>query len=108
MQIRELATQKLFEWRRVRRRRVRTLMLLALKHTLNGSLIAPPVGPGRARSPTDRKAPQLGGAMGAVFAFRANCGESAPRRPSQLRGYGLRGERSRPGPTGGAARGRLR
>ena len=32
----------------------------------------------------------------------------APHRPSQLRGYGLRGERDRPGPTGGAVRGPLR
>ena len=36
----------------------------ALLHPLNGTLTAPPVGPGRARSPTDRVAPELGGAIG--------------------------------------------
>jgi len=68
-QIRELAKQKLFErasnLRRVRQRRVRMLMFMVPLHSLNGSLTAPPVGPGRLMSPTNRTAPQLGGAMGA-------------------------------------------
>jgi hypothetical protein len=78
--------------------------VLPLLHPLCDSLTAPPVGPDRARSPTDRTAPQLGGAMGAVFACKANRGNSPPGRPSQLRRYGFRGERNRPGPTGGAVR----
>ena len=53
---------------RVRRRRGRTRVVLALLHPLRGNLTAPPVSTGRARSPTKRTASQLEGAMGRRFA----------------------------------------
>ena len=55
--------------------------VFALLHPLNGSLAAPPVGPGRARSPTDRVAPQLGGAWGEVFAIQSKAENLLPIAP---------------------------
>ena len=52
--------------------------------------------------------PSAGRGVGRGVRNSEQSGESAPHRPSQLRGYGLRGERDRPGPTGGAVRGPLR
>jgi len=53
---------------------------LALLLFPNGSLTAPPVGHSLARSPTDRIAVELGTEQ--CSRFTANCGESAPHRPS--------------------------
>ena len=55
--------------------------LFTLRHPLNGTLTAPPVGPGRARSPTDRVAPQLGGAWGEVFAIQSKVVNLLPIAP---------------------------
>ena len=52
--------------------------------------------------------PSAGRGVGRGVRNSEQSGESAPHRPSQLRGYGLRGERDRSGPTGGAVRGPLR
>ena len=92
----------------MRRRRVRTLIFLALLHPLNGSMTAPPVSPDRARSRTDRIAPQLGGAMGAVFAIQSKLRRICSQSTLPAQGLWPSRRAHRPGPTGRAVTGRLR